>query len=107
MALKHLNILKKDFNKLLENIKDRRDKLNAKLSQGESISSSGKEWLDHEGNTIDEQCILDALESASDYERGWERLDEAGKGIVKRLREWAGDLVKETGNRQKHKILYI
>ena len=32
------------------------------------------------------------LESASDYERGVGQLDDAGKAIVEKLREWAGDL---------------
>jgi hypothetical protein len=36
-----------------------------------------EEWLDHEANMVDEQCILDELEAASDYERGLKRLGEA------------------------------
>jgi hypothetical protein len=35
----------------------------------------------------------------SDYERELSRLDDAGKSIVKRLREWAGDLVQVTVNK--------
>jgi hypothetical protein len=50
---------------------------------------------------VDEQCILEILESASDYDRGLEQLDEKGKAIVKTLREWAGDLVKATRNKRK------
>jgi hypothetical protein len=41
------------------------------------------------------------LESAFDYDRGFDKLDEKRKAIVKTLREWAGDLVKATGKKQK------
>lgn len=41
-------------------------------------------------NLIDEELILDALEKASDYEMGVARLDEKGKGIVTKLRKFAG-----------------
>jgi len=43
----------------------------------------------HEANTVDEEHILEA---ASDYER----LDKA---VVKKLREWTGDLMKVAGNK--------
>ena len=40
---------------------------------------------------VDEQRVLDILEAASDYEKDIGRLNENLKGIVKKLREWAGD----------------
>jgi hypothetical protein len=40
---------------------------------------------------VDEQQALEVLEDASDYERGFERLDEAQKDAVRNLREAAGD----------------
>lgn len=57
-------------------------------------------WLDNEANTIDEQHIIYALESSSDYERGLGCLDEQGKATVKKLREWAGDIAKAAGNNE-------
>ena len=42
----------------------------------------------------------------SDYERGLKKLDENGKVIVKKLREWAGDLTKVVGNKRKHMNIY-
>jgi hypothetical protein len=57
--------------------------------------------LDYEANTVNEQRILNDLKAASDYERGLAQLDEAGKGIVKKLREWAGDLAKVAGKKWK------
>jgi hypothetical protein len=101
MAPKPLDILKIGLAKFSKKTKDRKDKLNAKLSRRETISSVDEQWLDHEANTVDEQCVLDNLEAASDYERGLACLDENEKAIVKKLREWAGDLAKVAGNKRK------
>jgi hypothetical protein len=107
MAPKLLEVLKKGLAKFTETIKTRKKELSAKLARAETISSSDEHWLDNEGNTVDEQHVLDTLESASDYERGIERLDENGKAIVKKLREWAGDLAKVTGNKRKRTSFYM
>jgi hypothetical protein len=80
----------------------RKKELSAKLDRTETISSSDKHWLDNDANTIDGQRVLDTLEPALDYEQGFEQLDEDGKAIVKKLREWAGELAKDAGNKQKH-----
>ena len=58
--------------------KDRKDKLNAKLSWGEPISPSDEEWLDHEGNTVDEEHILETLNLAPDYEGAVAEFDNHG-----------------------------
>jgi hypothetical protein len=99
MALKSLEVLKKGLAKFTETIKTRKKELSAMLARAETISSLDEHWLDNDANTIDEQHVLDTLESASDYERGFARLDDNGKAIVKKLREWAGDLVKVAGNK--------
>jgi hypothetical protein len=101
MTLKPLDVLKKGLSKVTQGFKVRRDELNVKLARKESISSSDEYWLDHEGNTVDEQCVIDTLEAASDYERGVERLDEPGKAIVTKLRELASGLAKVAGNKRK------
>ena len=106
MPMKPLDILKKGLDKYSKNIKHRKDEINAKLAQRETISSSNEQWLDNEGNIINEQCVMDALEFASDYEMAVGQLDEVGKAVVQRLREWAGDLPKVAGNKRKCKSLY-
>ena len=63
--------------------------------------------MDNEGNTVDKQRVLDTLESASAYEQGIEWLDENGKVIIKKLKEWVGDLAKVTGNKWKHMSFYM
>ena len=56
--------------------------------------------------TRHEQRVLDTLERASNYERGLERLDDAEKGIVRKLQEVAGNLSKLVGNKQKHTCIF-
>ncbi|KAF8235815.1 hypothetical protein L208DRAFT_1254948 [Tricholoma matsutake] len=102
MALKSLEVLKKGLARFKETIKTHKKELSTKLARAETISSSDKHWLDNEANTVDEEHALNTLESASDYKRGLGCLDKDGKAIVKKLREWAGDLVKVAGNKQKH-----
>jgi hypothetical protein len=66
------------------------------------LTDVDEEWLDNDGNIIQEQCVFDILEAASDYVLEYERLDENGKGIVQRLRELAEDHVnKIIGNKRK------
>ena len=79
---KPLEILKKGLNNFSKKIKARKDTLTLKLSCKETISSADEQWLDHEANTVEEEHILLDLEQASDYERGFERLNEDGKAIV-------------------------
>jgi hypothetical protein len=104
MSPNPLKILKRGFSKFFQTIKDRKDKLNVKLSQGEVISPSDEQWLDNEGNTIDEEHILEALESALDYNRAVAELDINGQEIVRKLWEWAGHSAsaKAAGNKWKH-----
>ena len=40
------------------------------------ISSQDEQWLDHDANLVDEEQVLEALENASDYNRGFKRLDD-------------------------------
>jgi hypothetical protein len=106
MAPKPLEVLKKGLARFKKTIKTRKNELNAKLARAETISSSDEHWLDNEANTVDEERVLDTLESASDYERGLGRLDQDGKAIVKKLREWAGDLAKVGGNKRKRTTFF-
>ena len=87
-----LNILKKGLEKLKSTVKDRKQKLEAHLAERRSISSVDEWWLDDEANTVDEKHVIDILEEASDYERGVARLDDKGKAIVIKLKEWAGSV---------------
>ena len=64
MAPIPLEILKKGFTKYSQKIHERKNQLITKLSRHEILSPDDEEWLDHEGNTAEEQRVLDNLEAA-------------------------------------------
>jgi hypothetical protein len=108
MSRNPLETLKKGSSKFKEKIKLRKDNLQAKLRWKESISSADERWLDNEANTVDEQRVLDALESVSDYENRLQELDDDDRVIVKKLCEWAGDVVVNvTGNKRKRMSFHM
>ena len=85
---------------------EKKDQLQAQLAERKSISSQDKNWLDQEANFVDEEQIMSVLEEASDHERGLEGLNDAQKGVVRRLREAAGDIAKVVGKKQKRVCSY-
>jgi hypothetical protein len=99
MISKALEVLKKELKISQAQVKAKKEKLQAQLFERKSISLHDKKWLDNKANLVDEQQVLDALEKASDYERGLERLDDVQKGVVKKLQEVAGDLSKVVGKK--------
>jgi hypothetical protein len=101
MALKALDVLRNGLKKLEKQIGTRKKELETRLAEKKSISSQDEKWLDQEANLVDERQVLDALEKASDYERGLDRLDDKQKGLVRKLREVAGDLAKVVGKKRK------
>ena len=40
---------------------------------------SDEAWLDGEGNPVDEECVIDLLENALDYDQGFAGLCEMDK----------------------------
>jgi len=81
--------------------KAEKEKLQAQLHEKKSISSLDEKWLNNEANLVDEQQVLEVLEKALDYKRGLGRLDEGQKGVIRTLREVAGDLSKVIGKTWK------
>ena len=101
MTLKALDVLQNGLKKLEKQVNTRKKELETRLAEKKSITSQDEKWLDQEANFVDEQQVLDALEKASDYERGLEHLDDKQKGLVRKLREMAGDLAKVVGKKRK------
>ena len=87
-----------------ETIKTRKKEFSAKLAKAETISSSDEH---NKANTVEEEHVLDTLESASDYKQGLGCLDKDGKAIMKKLREWAGDLAKVAGHEWKRMTFFL
>jgi len=50
---------------------------------------------------VDEQQVLEALESAPDYEQVFASLNDQQRGLVERLLKAAGNSSKQAGKKQK------
>ena len=88
-----LNVLKRGLKLLKDRTRARREALNEKLSKNVPISTEDEEWLDTgDGNLVEEELTIEALEKASDYEQKFESLDSVQREVVRKLREAAGDL---------------
>ena len=71
-----VSILKKGLKKLQDQTWDRKVTLEATLKGHESISEIDEEWLDNAGNLVNEECLVDELDKALDYESALKKLAE-------------------------------
>ncbi|KAI6137272.1 hypothetical protein F5141DRAFT_1209598 [Pisolithus sp. B1] len=90
IIMKPFSILKRGLTKLQEQIQSRKAKLIAELKAGQPISEVDEEWLDGDGNVVDEEQLVETLDNASDYDQGVERLNSQDKGIVQKLQRLGG-----------------
>jgi hypothetical protein len=86
----HLSVLRAGLTKLRELTNTRKNELLAQLQNQEKISSVDKEWLDNEGNLVDEEAVVSLLETASDYESGLVQLSSQQKILVEKLIKLGG-----------------
>jgi hypothetical protein len=107
MVLNPLDILKKGLKTLHDQVKAKKDQLQAQLTKGKSISSQEAEWLDGEANLVDEDRILEALEKASDYKQGLERLDKGQKKLVTKLQQAAKAISKSAGKKRMRTCVWL
>jgi len=96
-----IDVLKKGLSSLRDCVKARKDDILARLQRKERISDEDEHWLDNEANHVEEEAIINALETASDYDRGLERLDSQQKTLVEKLKELGGGITRVVGNKRK------
>ena len=96
-----MDILKKGLDMLKWQVNTKKTKLEELQWKGNKLSEADTEWLDHKGNVVEEQVLLDKLEAASDYERAFGKLSDTGKALVQKLWELAGDISKVIGKKWK------
>jgi hypothetical protein len=103
MALKPLEVLKKGLKILQNRVKDKKEKLQAQLAEKVSILSQDENWLDHRATSSRFWTLGRELQTT----RGvWRVVDDAEKGVVRKLWEVTGDLSKLVGNKRKHTCMY-
>ncbi|KIK74591.1 hypothetical protein PAXRUDRAFT_19714 [Paxillus rubicundulus Ve08.2h10] len=88
--MKRVDVLKEGLSKLHNQIWDRKTKLEIELKAGQIISEADQDWLDGDGNLVDDERVVEALDNASDYEQGLEGLNSQDKLIVEKLQKLAG-----------------
>jgi hypothetical protein len=66
-------------------VQDQKLRLMADMRAGKKLTESEEEWLDHAGNLVDEERIVELLKNASDYQKAFECLNKEDKGVVERL----------------------
>ena len=71
------------------------------------MSSDNEKWLDNEGNTVDEDRVVDVLKRAHTPERILNKMDAADKEVMRKLRKLGGDIPKLAGNQHKCKCLIV
>ena len=69
---KPLDALKKAFSKLQNDVARCQKDLLDHLAKKEKLTESDENWLDNKANLVDEQCVIEALDAASDFECGVE-----------------------------------
>ena len=99
--MKPLETIKKGLNILKEQTHKWRTKLQADLQAKKKLSKQDEQWLDTEGNLVDEEHVVDLLERASDYERGLAQLDSNDKSVIQKLHDLANASSKEPGKKHK------
>ena len=86
------NINPSQFSKMLKkSFEKHRKHLLECLAQKEKLSKTDVEWLDNEGNLINEEHVLETLDAASDFEQGVKQLLDDERAAFERLKQVADD----------------
>ncbi|KIK78130.1 hypothetical protein PAXRUDRAFT_164834 [Paxillus rubicundulus Ve08.2h10] len=105
--MKPIETLKKGLAKLRHQIRDRKTRLEGELKAHQPVSDSNLEWLDNAGNLVDEERVVDALDHASDYERGLQRLNSHDKSVIEKLKNLAGSGDHEKPANKRKRMAFL
>ncbi|KAG9308547.1 hypothetical protein JVU11DRAFT_11754 [Chiua virens] len=83
--MKPVDILKKDLKKLQDETSAWKVTLQAALKANQPISQADEEWLDGDGNLVNEERVVSQIENALDYDCAVESLNLQDKSIVQKL----------------------
>ena len=98
-----LDLLKKGLHTLRNQVQERKTRIKSDQKASKVLSESDEDWLDGEGNLVNEEQVVQDLEEASDYEKGLGRLDAEGRGIVQRLQVLGGGHRTAVGKKRRRK----
>ena len=84
-----IDVLWKGLKKLEDQHKDQKEKLLAMLKAKRMISKDDQDWLDGAANLVDEERVVEALESATDYDGAVHTLNARDQVVFDRLTKLA------------------
>lgn len=87
--LSPIDALRKGIKKLEDQHGERKKKLLATLKAKQTISEDDQDWLDGAANLVDEERVIEALESAADYESAVRTLNTRDQAIFETLTKLA------------------
>ena len=67
-------------------VEECRERLQKELKAKQKISEEDEAWLDGAGNLVDEECVIQLLRDAVDYEKGLDQLSNGDRDVVERLK---------------------
>ncbi|KAI6099259.1 hypothetical protein EDD16DRAFT_1526923 [Pisolithus croceorrhizus] len=97
-----LDTIKKGLNILKEQTHEQKTRLKADLQAKKKLSEEDEQWLDGEGNLVDEEHIVGLLERTLDYEKSLMQLDSDDKQVIQKLQDLANASSKGPGKKCKH-----
>ncbi|KAI6162690.1 hypothetical protein EDD17DRAFT_1757056 [Pisolithus thermaeus] len=100
-----LDTIKKGLNILKEQTHEQKTRLKADLQAKKKLSEEDEQWLDGEGNLVDEEHIVGLLERTLDYEKSLMQLDSDDKQVIQKLQDLANASSKGPGKKCKHGVL--
>ena len=80
-----VDVLQKGLKKLEDQHRERKEKLLATLKAKRTISEEDQDWLDDAANLVDEERVVEALESAADYKSAVHALNTRDQAIFDKL----------------------
>jgi len=101
IVMKLVDILKKGLQKLCDQTYDRKVKLEAELKANRPMSEVDEEWLDHTGNLVAEERVVEKLDKTLDYDALLKELDQQEKFIVQKLTELGNGQISACSKKQK------
>ena len=96
-----IDALRKGLKKLKDQHRERKEKLLAELNARKTISKEDQEWLDGAANLVDEECVIETLESTADYEGAVHTLNTRDQVIFNKLMKLANGGGGEHGIKRK------
>ena len=101
-----IDFLRKGLKKLEDQHRERKEKLLAELKAKRTISEDDQEWLDGAANLVDEERIIEALESEADYEGALHALSPRDQVVVEKLTKLASGGGGENGRKRKRECVW-